>query len=1305
MSLIRQAKEDAFQGKKLITGNAIFQSCLVALIVKSDSKTLKATLGPLQLSGEHKLLLTSFYRALDGEKVTAPALSTKLSGGRALDMNDLLSIALANITSRAGDDEDVDDDDSNGGPPGLLDSDSDNDDPPPVVPTPLAKPVAAPIDKSGPPPPGLMFGAEVDAALARKGYSSSTLASSAGDGKKSKKKKKKKKAAAVDPAAAVTGPEKLQGEGWLMGMSDGESSGNDPKKTAAARKEGLEFAAKKAALEALEEKLGTSGDDAILDRSGDEEDDIVEVEPVVKKTPAVKAAAVEKVEMKEAAPPMDEEEDGEDGEDAPGLVFDSEEDGNSDDASSNLLNHSGDPGFGKVGSDDEKEAAAAEAAENAAEEAEEAEEEEEEEEEFVDKENNLKLPQMSDLKLSPRQVPDEADYVSSSEEDEGGEKSVFLLGNSDGEGSEEKAEKRKIKAEAKAREAEEAKEGAPPALVSDVVAPAVKKAFKVCLRCKGCEVSGSETKCKECLADEKEIETKRQRAIQEEEAKVKAEEKAKAEELRMQQEAEEKKRAEIAAQKKECKDCGREQLKSGFTNKQWRKVSGNTCRECTAAEVERQAEADRVAAEELARHKEEAAKQRAIRAAEEERRRQERMKLQREKDALRDEELRESIRIAEQRIRAEQAALDAEKEAKRAEKEAKRKAKVEKKRQAQELERLKQEEIKAEARLRQQEEKERQEKIQAIRAEEEARQAAKHREAMDRASDLAASEAERMQAMERKAKDALLNVVSPVSASPAESRKAPKPESRKGSQSRKAAEPEATPSVSIVPPSSSITSGNTGGPVEPLENFCYRGPAPIWAVLPLDPQGVLDVLLNTADEQNQAAASTRIKDIIYSSSVTLGDSREDIVKRFHDYGIDTAEDFLQITDDMWGDPELAGIRGFHRKKIKKHINGLFNVRIVDDLTIFPNRELGKGASSTVVEGQLPKYGRVAVKVIQSKDQRLAELEVAALAALDEHPNIVTFYKTCKDMFNIFIVLSRCVMSLRDMLEKKAFKSEQWKVIGMVRGQSERILYELCTGLRYLHSHKDFCHRDLKPANVLLDPQGVVKIIDFGLAKEERPDALHMTTQGGGGTEGWRNPLEPLGKQADVFSFGLIAGYLLTNGRHLFGDNKDEREANLKLYNMERYERPRLSDALAEDFVGKCLTLDLFKRPEMLDLAEHPYLWTLNRRAAFFKLVWEQNRDELENTAGNGWASRFPPILNAWKRQFRDTLGDQLRAVRVLYEHGTKPGEPLSIEVAQALDMTTVPQNEDITVYIQTLFPTLLVALFTHVANRKLSFKS
>lgn len=83
---------------------------------------------------------------------------------------------------------------------------------------------------------------------------------------------------------------------------------------------------------------------------------------------------------------------------------------------------------------------------------------------------------------------------------------------------------------------------------------------------------------------------------------------------------------------------------------------------------------------------------------------------------------------------------------------------------------------------------------------------------------------------------------------------------------------------------------------------------------------------------------------------------------FHEFGVDTAQDFLDLGDEL---KNLKGFKGFHRNKILQTINGEFQsvVRVPEflDLTVYMGAQLGSGVSCMVCEGNSLR-GRVAVKV-------------------------------------------------------------------------------------------------------------------------------------------------------------------------------------------------------------------------------------------------------------------------------------------------------------------------------------------------------
>ena len=89
--------------------------------------------------------------------------------------------------------------------------------------------------------------------------------------------------------------------------------------------------------------------------------------------------------------------------------------------------------------------------------------------------------------------------------------------------------------------------------------------------------------------------------------------------------------------------------------------------------------------------------------------------------------------------------------------------------------------------------------------------------------------------------------------------------------------------------------------------------------------------------------------------------------------------------------------------------------------------------------------------------------------------------------------------------------------------------QLCDALSYLHSQNPpIIYRDMKPANVMLKPEGNIKIIDFGIAREYKEQNLADTTVLG--TKGYAPPEQYSGQtdpRSDIFALGMTMHHLLT----------------------------------------------------------------------------------------------------------------------------------------------------------------------------------
>ncbi|KAJ1432178.1 Serine/threonine-protein kinase, active site [Sesbania bispinosa] len=166
-----------------------------------------------------------------------------------------------------------------------------------------------------------------------------------------------------------------------------------------------------------------------------------------------------------------------------------------------------------------------------------------------------------------------------------------------------------------------------------------------------------------------------------------------------------------------------------------------------------------------------------------------------------------------------------------------------------------------------------------------------------------------------------------------------------------------------------------------------------------------------------------------------------------------------------------------------------------------------------------------------------------------------------------------------------------------------ILVQVFQGLIYMNKRtQKIIHYDLKPGNVLFDELGVAKVTDFGLSKIVEDDVgsqgMELTSQGAGTY--WYLPPEcfelsktPLiSSKVDVWSAGIMF-YQMLFGKRPFGhDQTQERilreDTIIKARKVEFPPKPTVSNE-AKDFIRKCLTYNQVERPDVLTIAQDPYL--------------------------------------------------------------------------------------------------------------------
>ena len=236
-------------------------------------------------------------------------------------------------------------------------------------------------------------------------------------------------------------------------------------------------------------------------------------------------------------------------------------------------------------------------------------------------------------------------------------------------------------------------------------------------------------------------------------------------------------------------------------------------------------------------------------------------------------------------------------------------------------------------------------------------------------------------------------------------------------------------------------------------------------------------------------------------------------------------------------------------------------------------QLGQGGMSVVYKGLDTTLDReVAVKVLHPhlagriESRKRLEREAKAVARL-HHPNILEVFdysgETAADAYLVTEYIRG--QTLRQFITDEALQPPE--VAAMV-------VHELASALAHAHE-AGILHRDLKPENVMVRDDGLLKLMDFGIAKIlDRDEKMTMTGALVGSPAHMAPEIiegEEAGAEADVFSLGTML-YLFATGKLPFV--APNTTATLKrildcVYDDPRQVVPSVSDELAE-IIGNCL---------------------------------------------------------------------------------------------------------------------------------------
>ena len=188
--------------------------------------------------------------------------------------------------------------------------------------------------------------------------------------------------------------------------------------------------------------------------------------------------------------------------------------------------------------------------------------------------------------------------------------------------------------------------------------------------------------------------------------------------------------------------------------------------------------------------------------------------------------------------------------------------------------------------------------------------------------------------------------------------------------------------------------------------------------------------------------------------------------------------------------------------------------------------LGDGATASVFKAMDKDLGDIiAMKVFHlmiSRNETMAErmkLEIKACRKLS-HPNIIKIFDMGNFAGHRYLTM--------EFLQGKTLQDTITEPLAM--NTALDLLIQACRGLHEAHQN-DFVHRDIKPDNLFVTESGVVKVMDFGIAKQTTAEGMTLT----GtilGTPGYMAPEQidgssPVSQASDQYAIGSMAYRMLT----------------------------------------------------------------------------------------------------------------------------------------------------------------------------------
>ena len=230
--------------------------------------------------------------------------------------------------------------------------------------------------------------------------------------------------------------------------------------------------------------------------------------------------------------------------------------------------------------------------------------------------------------------------------------------------------------------------------------------------------------------------------------------------------------------------------------------------------------------------------------------------------------------------------------------------------------------------------------------------------------------------------------------------------------------------------------------------------------------------------------------------------------------------------------------------------------------------LGSGGMGDVYKAYNATLNRTAaIKILHQKEMGDRFRNEAYIQSSVTHPNIARLYE--------YLVTGETACIIMEFVEGDPLDVYLHRRGKLSNEETENIVKQIAAALAYLHS-KDILHRDIKPQNFKVQPNGIITMLDFGIAKNKYTPKLTQQGYMVGTTEymapeQFRQQVE---KKSDIWSLGVLAYELITGHMPFGADNAVTMRFKIEKgdYTKPRILIPAVSDKL-NTVIEKCLQVN------------------------------------------------------------------------------------------------------------------------------------